>query len=75
MFELTIGTGLNRRKVPCELTTTLRNALEQYEIDYSVGTIHLDGASLRPGDLDKTFAQFNIDRAATLTVVVKGDAA
>lgn len=75
MFELIIGTNMNRTTKPCELTKTIRKALEEEGIDTSVGTVHLDGASLRPGDLDKTFAEFGITNKCSLISVVKGDAA
>ena len=75
MFELIIGTNTSRDRVPTPLNKTLRQALEDADIDYSIGSIHLDGVSLRPGDIDKTFADFGITTKASLVNVVKGDAA
>lgn len=75
MFELIIGTNTNRDRIPTPLTSTIREALDDANIDYSVGTLHLDGVSLRPGDLDKTFADLGITVKASLINVVKGDAA
>lgn len=75
MFELIIGTNTSRNKVICDLNSTLREALEAADIDYSVGSIHLDGASLQPGDIDRTFADMGITTTARLVQVVKGDAA
>ena len=75
MFELIIGTNTNRDRIPCELTSTIRQALENADIDYTVGTLHLDGISLKTGDMDKTFAELGITTKASLINVVKGDAA
>ena len=35
--------------------------------------MHLDGSSLNPGDLDKTFQQFGITEKCFLLNVVKAD--
>ncbi|MCD8376443.1 MAG: hypothetical protein LUD69_05820 [Oscillospiraceae bacterium] len=52
-------------------TATLRQVLEDAGIDYTQGVMHLDGAALQPGDLDKTFADFGITERAFLLNVVK----
>ena len=46
---------------------------ENNDIDYTRGVMHLDGCSLQPGDLDKTFADFGIADKAFLLNVVKAD--
>ena len=73
MIEVTIGTNTKRTKVVLDPTTTIRSALEQEHIDYSVGAIHLDGVSLAGGDFDKTFSDFNIKEKCYLIAVVKAD--
>lgn len=75
MFELLIGSNTNRERKVISLTTTLKQALIDAGIDVNVGTIHLDGASLKPGDINKTFADFGVTDKATLISVVKADAA
>ena len=75
MFTLTVGSNIDRQKVPCELTSTPRQALEDNEIDYTVGTIHLDGCTLSRSDLDVPFADLGITTKASLIVVTKADAA
>ena len=40
--------------------------------DYTRGLMHLDGAPLGPGDLDKTFADFGITERCFLLNVVEG---
>ena len=52
---------------------TLREALEDAEVDYMVGMMNLDGSPLSPGDLDRTFADFGITEKCYLLNVVKAD--
>lgn len=73
MIKVTLGTNLKRESQLVEETSTLRSALEAAGIDYSVGMITLDGATLRPGDLDKTFAEHGITEKCFLLSVVKAD--
>lgn len=73
MIKVTIGNNVKRKTVILDETTTLRQALEDAEIDYSLGTMNLDGSSLSPGDLDKTFADFGIGDKCFLLNVVKAD--
>ena len=73
MIKVTVGNNVKRDTVIVEETATLRSVLEDAEIDYTRGTMHLDGASLNPGDLDKTFADFGIKDRTFLLNVVKAD--
>lgn len=73
MIKVTLGTNLKRESQLVEENSTLRSALEAAGIDYSVGMITLDGATLRPGDLDKTFAEHGITEKCFLLSVVKAD--
>ena len=75
MVKVTVGTNTNRNTVVVDGDTKLRKVLEDESIDYSKGTIHLDGASLKPGDLDKTFNDLGITEKAYLISVVKADSA
>lgn len=56
-----------------ENTTTIRQFLEENEIDYSRAITSLDGCPLQAGDMDKTFAEFGITEKCLLTSVVKAD--
>lgn len=56
-----------------ENTTTIRQFLEENEIDYSRAITSLDGCPLQAGDMDKTFANFGITEKCLLTSVVKAD--
>ena len=73
MIKVTIGNNVDRKSEVLEASTTLRSALELAEIDYARGMMNLDGAPLRPGDLDKTFADFGITDKCYLLNVVKAD--
>lgn len=74
MIKVITGTTLKRNPaVIIDENTTLRSALENAEIDYTRGTMHLDGATLGPGDLDKTFKSFGIIDTCYLLSVVKAD--
>ena len=71
MVKVVVGNNVNRESVIVDSSTTLRAVLEEAQIDYTVGTMHLDGATLQPGDLDKTFGDFGITEKCFLLNVVK----
>lgn len=73
MINVTTGNNLSRTSVIVDSSNTLRSVLEQNNIDYTRGMMHLDGASLQPGDLDKTFDDFGITERCYLLNVVKVD--
>lgn len=73
MIKVTVGNNLKRESVIVDSTTTLRKVLEDNGIDYTRGVMHLDGSSLQPGDLDKTFGDFGIAETCFLLNVVKAD--
>lgn len=73
MIKVTIGNNTRREAVIVDENTTLRAVLEDNGIDYTSGVMHLDGSSLNPGDLDKTFSQHGITEKCYLLNVVKAD--
>jgi len=74
MVNVTIGTNLKRESHIVESGMTLREVLEAYNIDYTgIGGIYLDGMSLSPGDLDKSFEDLGIGERCTLLKVQKAD--
>lgn len=73
MIQVTVGNNVKRERVLVPETSTLRSVLEANEVDYTRGTMNLDGAPLGPGDLDKTFAQFGITDKTFLLNVIKAD--
>ena len=73
MIKVTIGNNVKRKTEILDENTTLREALEEADIDYSRGAMNMDGSTLSPGDLDKTFADFGIAEKCFLLSVVKAD--
>jgi len=61
MIRVTIGNNLKRSAENFTPDTTLRAAMEQVGVDYTGGMTTLDGSTLGPGDLNKTFADFGYD--------------
>ena len=75
MIKVPVGTNTRRTSVIVEPNRTLRSVLEDQDIDYSTGTLHLDGSTVTPGQLDKTFAELGITEKCFLISVVKADGA
>ena len=73
MIKVTMGNNVKRKVEILDENTTLRKALEDAEIEYATGIMNLDGSTLNPGDLDKTFADFGITEKCYLLNVVKAD--
>ena len=73
MIKVTVGNNVKRNSVIVDEATTLRSVLEANEIDYTRGTMHLDGSTLQPGDLDKSFSDMGIREKCFLLNVVKAD--
>ena len=73
MLRVTVGTNTSRKNVIVEGNTTLRKVLEDNEIDYSRANVNLDGASLNPGDMDKSFAELGITETCFLIASIKQD--
>lgn len=73
MIQVTVGNNVSRKSVVVDENTTLRACLEENGVDYTRGTMHMDGATLQPGDLDKTFKDMGIAERTYLLSVVKAD--
>lgn len=73
MVKVTVGNNIKRNAVIVDSTVTLRSVLKDNGIDYTRGTMHLDGCPLVPGDLDKTFEEMGIGEECWLLNVVKAD--
>jgi len=73
MINVTIGNNLKRSNIIVSEATTIRKALEDNGIDYTRGTTSLDGATLAPGQMDKTFAELGVTEKCYLLNVVKAD--
>lgn len=75
MLNITIGTNTDRNKVLVDPNTTIKDALIDNQVDYSRATLQLDGATLKAGDINKTFAELECTDGAFLIAVVKADCA
>lgn len=73
MIDLYIGNNLDREKHSYDPDETLRSAFETYGIDYSMGMNTLDGATLKPGDLDKTFKEMGVTSSCYLLNIKKSE--
>jgi hypothetical protein len=73
MIKVTLGNNVKRKTEIVDADITLREALEDAEIDYTAGIMNLDSSTLNPGDLDKTFADFGITEKCYSLNVVKAD--
>lgn len=73
MIKVTLVTMNGKTPVYTSETSTPREVLDQNRVNYAVGVTQLDGYSLKPGDLDKTFEQHGITETCYLSVTVKAD--
>ena len=73
IINITTGNNVSRKTVPTTSDTTIRDFCEANGVEYVRGGLHLDGAPLGAGDLDKTFDSFGITSKAYLLQVVKAD--
>ena len=73
MIKVYMGNNVKRTEDILDENTTLRTALEDAGVNYTIGMMNLDGSPLGPGDLDKTFADFGITEKCYLLNVVKAD--
>lgn len=71
MLQITVGTNTNRRKVSVDPNSKVIDVLNEQNINYSVATVHLDGAPLTATELHSTFADLGIDDNAYLIAVTK----
>lgn len=71
MVKVYVGNNVSRRPVMVPEDTTLRKVLEDAQIDYSLGMTTLQGATMSPGDLDKTFRDHGVTEECYLLNVAK----
>ena len=73
MIKVTIGTNLNRSAVMVDPSRSIKAVLEENNIDYSRGGIHLDGLAIGGDALNKSFTDHGISEDCILISVVKAD--
>ena len=72
-IQVTVGNNVSRQTKIYNSETPLRTVLEDAQIDYARGGVHLDGSPVQAGGLDKTFADYGITDRCFLLSVVKCD--
>lgn len=73
MIKVTIGTNTNRKAVNVDPNRTIKSVLDEQDVNYATGILQLDGATLQPGEINKSFADFGITDSCYLISVVKAD--
>jgi len=75
MIEVRIITNTSRKNVIVEPSQTIRQILEDNNINYASANVTLDGTPMMAGDHDRTLSDFNIKEKCFLSAVVKADGA
>lgn len=70
MIQVRIGNTTETRSVIVSRDKSLREAFDENGIDYSVATVYLDGCTIQPGDLDKSFDGLGLGDSCTLMAIV-----
>ena len=71
MIQATVGTNTNRRRVNVDPNLTVKEVLQQNNVNYSATTIHLDGAPLNATEINSTFTDLGIDSDCYLLSIIK----
>lgn len=73
MVQVKLSTNTQRKTITVDANTSIRNILEENNIDYSRTPIYIDGAPLQIGDMDKTLAECGITDRCMIAAIVKTD--
>lgn len=73
MINVIVGTNTNRKRITVDPNRTVKSVLEENNIDYAVGNIHLDGLTVAGEGLNKTFTEHGITESCALIAVVKAE--
>lgn len=71
MIQIRITTNTIRKTIATDENNTIRQVLDNNNINYEVTPVYLDGAPLSIGDHDKTFAELGIKEKCMLTAIIK----
>ena len=71
MIEIKIVTNTTRKTILTDENSTVRDVLENNNVNYANAPVYIDGAPLGVGDHDKTFTALGITEKCMLTAVVK----
>lgn len=60
LVNVKVGTNLNRTQVSVPSNKTIREILEENNINYATTTVFVDGVTVQLGDMDKTLDELGI---------------
>lgn len=71
MISVTVGTNTSKTVVIVTAEKTPKEVLQQAQVDYSQATVHLDGAILNAGEMNKSLADNGIvgDKCLLIAVI------
>lgn len=73
MVQVTIGTNVTRKTVVVEDTKTVKEVLQENDVNYTTSATHLDGAPLSAEEMNSTFAELGVTDSCYLLNIVKAD--
>ena len=71
LVNVKVGTNLNRTSVSVSSNKTIRQILEENEINYATTTIFVDGVTVQLGDMDKTLDELGIGESCYIIAAQK----
>lgn len=71
LVNVKVGTNLNRTTVSVSSDKTIREILEENEINYATTTIFVDGVTVQLGDMDKSLEELGIGESCYIIAAQK----
>ena len=71
MVSITLTSNMDRKTLLVDAEKTIREVLDENNVDYSAATPALDGTPLRAGEMDKSFASYGITESCRLSCIAK----
>lgn len=71
MIKVIVGTTTSRTTKIYPGDTSIRNILEDNDVEYGTAQVMLDGVSIGLGDMDKTLSTLGVTEKCMLVAVVK----
>ena len=71
LVNVKVGTNLNRTQVSVPSSKTIREILEENNINYATTTIFVDGVTVQLGDMDKSLEDLNIGESCYIIAAQK----
>lgn len=71
MVSITLTNNMDRKTLLVDAEKTIREVLDENNVDYSTATPALDGTPLRAGEMDKSLASYGITESCRLSCIAK----